>query len=90
MKHAGESVLVGPAVYRGGDVLFRSHVGWGADCQAGGGELVLGQPLPHCPRDAEVGDERVTAREQDVGWLDVAMDDAVLVRVSESPPPPDG
>jgi hypothetical protein len=33
--------------------------------------------------DAEVDDDRVTAREQDVSGLDVAMDDAVLVRVRE-------
>ena len=34
-------------------------------------------------RDAEVGDERLPVAEQDVLGLDVAMDDAVPVRVVE-------
>ena len=43
----------------------------------------LAARLLHRERDAEVGDERVAALEQDVLGLDVAMDDAVRVRVLE-------
>ena len=35
------------------------------------------------PGDAEVGDQRLSAREQDVVGLDVAMDDAALVGVGQ-------
>ena len=43
----------------------------------------LSVALDDAERDAEVGDERATLLQQDVLRLDVAMDDAVALRVVE-------
>ena len=53
-----------------------------ADRHAGLGQLAR-RRLGDRPGDAEVGDQRVAVREQDVLGLDVAVDDALLVGVPE-------
>ena len=50
------------------------------DRHAGLGEL-LAAGLAHRPGDAEIGHQGVTAEQQDVLGLDVAVDDAALVGV---------
>src|SRR5207249_3355969 len=63
-----------------GGLLGREEFG-GADHAAGGGQVRAGEHLG----DAEVSElDRSVRRAQDVGRLDVAMDDAVVVDVSQS------
>ena len=83
VRDAGERVDVAASVelaLAGG--LLGAHVVRRADRGAR-----LRQPLPDLRadrvRDPEVGDERLAPREQDVLRLDVAVHDAVLVRVRE-------
>ena len=81
---ARQAVLVAAAVYVGtARRLLGAHVGRRPDDRAG-----LSQVLPcpgrrHGARDAEVGDHRAAGREHDVLRLDVAVHDAVAVRVGE-------
>ena len=75
---------VGTAVDGSAGELLGRHVGGSAEQLAGGGELT-GRELG----DAEIGDARPLAAvdlargHEDVGGLDVAMDDALAVRVTE-------
>ena len=62
--------------------LFGAHVVGRAQAQAR-----LSQPVasscPNRQRDAEVGHDRLTVLEQDVGGFDVTVDDPVFMRVLE-------
>ena len=65
------------------DGLFGRHVGWRPDHHSwrghpGGLEWFLQRPC-----NAEVGEEDVAVRHQNIFWLDIAMDDAVTVGVRQ-------
>ena len=60
--------------------LFRRHVERGAERQARFGQAAA-SGRAHCERDAEVGHHRPAVGEENVLRLDVAMDDALFVRV---------
>ena len=90
VQHAAEAVDVAPGVdVLAAERLLRAHVVRRADGHAGLGQL-LAAGLAHRPRDAEVGDQRVAAEQQDVLRLDVAVDDAALVGVLRAPRRPRG
>ncbi len=57
--------------------LLRAHVERGADGKAGLGEAVAARP--HGQRDAEVGDQRLSAAQQDIARLDVTVNHAGVV-----------
>ena len=83
VEHRAERVDVAPAVHRAlGPGLLRAHVLRGAEREAG-----LGEPgsarLLHRECDAEVGEQRVAALQQDVLRLDVAVDHALGVGVAQ-------
>ncbi len=81
VEHAAERVDVGAAVEVGlAAGLLGTHVGRGADGEPGLGERagILGGP-----GDAEVGHQRVPLVDQDVGRLDVAVDDPPLVGIGQ-------
>ena len=83
VQHAAERVHIGSAV----DVavarrLLGTHVGDRPHGHAGLGDLVA-RRAGHRAGDAEVSHDGVGPLEQDVLGLDVAMDDAMLVRVAE-------
>ena len=83
VEDAGEAVLVGPGV----DLAFAfgllgTHVGGGPHAQPGPGQPVAGRDA-HGPRDAEVRDQGVALREQDVLRLHVAMNQPFPVGVVE-------
>ena len=63
--------------------LLGRHVGRRADRHAGGGAAMRRNGRTQRLRDAEVGDERVQARRQDVVGLDVAVHHAARMRVRE-------
>ena len=65
-----------------GRALLGAHVGKRADGEARVGEAAAARAA-HGARDAEVADERVPFREEDVLGLDVAVDDVVRMRVRE-------
>ena len=65
------------------DRLFRAHVVWRADRHAGARHPAADRRPGK--RDAEVCHERLAVTEQDVGRLDVAVHNAVAVRVIERP-----
>ena len=71
-----------PSKSRGATGLLGAHIGRCADRQPGLGQLVAATRAER-PGDPEVGHQRVPSREEDVFRLDVAVDDAVLVRVVE-------
>src|SRR3954454_20261388 len=78
VQHTGQTVLVTARVEaRLRHRLLRAHVRRGGQREAG-----LGEPAPsclgHCERDAEIRDQRMAPGEQDVLWLDVATDDALV------------
>ena len=76
-------IEVGAAIDRaraGG--LLRGHVRWRPDHKPGRRLPGAASGVEH-PRDAEVGDDRPPAIEQDVFGLDVAMNDGLAVRVAE-------
>ena len=81
VEHAADGVDVGA---RGdlllGGRLLGAHVVRRAEAEAGLGHAAAGR-CAHGERDAEVGDHRAAVVEQDVLGLDVAVDDAVAVRV---------
>ena len=62
--------------------LLGRHVCRRPDREAGLRELVAARGADG-PRDAEIGDDRVTARKHDVLGLDVTVHHVVLVRVGE-------
>jgi hypothetical protein len=62
--------------------LLGRHVRGRPDGQPGLRQLVAARGADGA-RDAEVGDDRVTARHHDVLGLDVAMHHVVIVRVGE-------
>ena len=78
VEHDAEAVDVGAGVHvLVGRGLLRTHVGRGAEREAGLGQsLVTGA---HRPRDPEVGDQRLPIHQQDVLRLDVAVHGAVPV-----------
>ena len=83
IEHTAEGVDVGASIDVGiAGGLFRAHVVRRAECEAG-----LGDPLAGCDgegaRDAEVGDDGLSAGEHDVAWLDVAVDHAERMGVAE-------
>ncbi len=65
-----------------GGGLLRRHVRRSPDGHAGRGAASL-RRRPFRARHAEVRDQRVAAREQDVLRLDVAVHESLLVRVPE-------
>ena len=83
VQHARETVDVAAAIHlsRARGLLGR-HVRGCPDGESGLRQLVAARGADGA-RDAEVGDDRVTARQHDVLRLDVAMDDVVFVRVRE-------
>ncbi len=83
-QHAGQRVLVGPAVHLLPGQPLRSEVVPAAQQLAGGGQV--GRVRRHRPRDAEVGQVGVVARgDQDVGRLHVAVHQAGGVRRVQRP-----
>ena len=80
VQHAAERVEVGPRRHLAAERLLRRHVGHRADDHA-----VHRQPrLLERDGEAEVADlGRAVGGEPDVAGLEVAVDDAVLVRVGE-------
>ena len=86
VENAGETVLVGPGVHIAlAFGLLGTHVGGRPDAEAGPGQLVAGRDARDArgPRDAEVRDEGVALREQDVLRLDVAMNQSFAVGIVE-------
>ena len=83
VKHAGETVLVRPAVDgRLPDRLFGTHVGASAHGESGSGDSIPAGGADGSG-DAEVGDDGSPAREQDVLRLDVAVHHAVRMSVAQ-------
>jgi hypothetical protein len=82
VEHAAERVDVGGRPDLVPRRLLGGHVHRRPDRHARLRELLTGGIVGRA-RDAEVGDERVLAREEDVLRLDVAVDDPLLVRVVE-------
>src|SRR3954470_9551580 len=83
VQHAPEAVDIAAAVdARIGHALLRTHVGRGAERYAGAGQLLLAE-CAGGTRDPEVGDQCLAILEEDVLGLDVAVNDAVPVRVVE-------
>ena len=82
MEHARQGEDVGARIDRpdtSAHSLFRTHILWCADRDAGPRQSLLGR-LGHRARDPEIGDHRVALFEQDVLGLDVAMNHAAAVR----------
>ena len=89
VQHAAQAVDVAPAVdSRIGHRLLGTHVRRRAERDAGARELGAAA-LGDRARDAEIGDERLAVLQQDVLRLDVAVNDALLVRVVERATRPD-
>jgi hypothetical protein len=85
-QHAGEAVLVAPAVDGAvAEGLLRAHVCRGPDAGAGLGEIGVARLL-HGLGDAEVHHHRVAVVQQDVLRLDVAVDQAAAVGVGQRLP----
>ena len=82
VHHAAERVHVGAAVEGVAGRLLGAHVDRRADDEPGDGEPLVRGGADRAG-DAEVGDDRVARLEQHVAGLDVAVDDAVVVRVGE-------
>ena len=83
VEHAREPVLVRPPVHLAAALdLFGAHVGRSPQADAGLRQLVAGLGSDGA-RDAEVGDQCMALREQDVLGLHVAMDQALAVGVVE-------
>ena len=83
VEDAAQAVDVAPPVELGlPGRLLRAHVLRGTDHDTRMRQLRPGGCLQGA-RDAEVGDQRVTVEQQDVLGLDVAVDDAVPVRVGQ-------
>jgi hypothetical protein len=83
VRHAGQAVQIALLIERGlGRRLFGTHVRWGAEGDARDGEL-LSSRLGDRAGDAEVGDDGVTALEENVLRLDVAVQHSTRVRVDE-------
>ena len=86
IEHAAEAVDVAPPVHlRRAAGLLRAHVGRRPDGEARLGEALVARGLAR-GGDAEVGHDGLVAVEQDVLGLDVAVDDAVPVRVVQREP----
>ena len=82
VEHAGERVQVGASVdLDAAEGLLGGHVGRGPE--SGSHRRRSRLRAPQRPGDAEVSNQGEPVREQDVLGLDVAMDDAALVRVAE-------
>ena len=84
VRDARQAVLVAPPV----DLcaprrLLGAHVCRGPDDRAGLREVLSCSRGADRPRDAEVGDHGGPTRQHDVLGLDVAVHDAVAVRVGE-------
>ena len=83
VQHAGQAVDVAARVHVAAPRrLLGAHVGRRADREAGLGQL-LGAGRAQRAGDAEVGDDRLVAVEEDVLGLDVTVDDAAAVRVGQ-------
>ncbi len=83
VEDAGEAVLVGPGVDLAlASGLLGTHVGGGPHAQAGLGQPAAGREARGA-RDAEVRDQGVALREQDVLGLHVAMNQPFPVGVVE-------
>src|SRR4051812_21399763 len=80
-----QRVDVGAVIHGIAEGLFGRHVPDGAERHAGAGEpRVRGfSRQRERRRDAEIREDRVSILQQDVLGLDVAMDDALIVRVRE-------
>ncbi len=82
VDHAAERVDVSSPVDVGGSAgLLGTHVLRRADRQAGPGDRLL--VASHRPGDPEVGHHGVPIGDQDVGRLDVAVDEASLVGIGQ-------
>ncbi len=81
-EHAPEAVDVGRRAYLLARELLGAHVYRGAHGHAGLRELVLAC-FGARARDAEIGDERVTVGEHHVLGLDIAMNDALRMRIAQ-------
>ena len=80
IDHAAERVdVASPVEVAVRRDLFRTHVCRSADCYPGARKAFT-RGSDDCARDAEVEHVHILAAEQDVLRLDVAVDDAVLVR----------
>ena len=78
-QHAAEAVEVGARIeVSEGHCLLRAHVAGRADRLARLGERQAAGGADRA-RDAEVGDDRVLAREEDVLGFDVAVDDSLAM-----------
>ncbi len=84
VRHRAECIHVASAIDDASGHLLRRHVTGRAHHQARAGHgLILGDVRGDRASHAEVRQERVTARHQDVVGLDVAVDDARRVRVRQ-------
>ena len=83
VEHAAQGIEIAPAIHvLVAGRLLGAHVRRRSHGEAGARRAHLARQLDHV-RDAEVGDVRVIVGEQDVRRLDVAVDDAVPMRVLE-------
>src|SRR6478672_10229676 len=83
VEHAAEAVDVAPAIdARIGHALLRTHVGRSAERDTGTRELLVSE-CAGGTGDPEVCDQGLAILEENVLRLDVAVDDAVAVRVVE-------
>ena len=82
VQHAAEGVDVAPAVHLTAAGLLRAHVGGGAEGEAGLGELSHARDLEGAGH-AEVGHPGVSAAQEDVLGLDVAVDHSAPVGAVE-------
>ena len=87
-EHAAQGEDVGASVDGAGPArLFGRHVQRRAQGGAGAGDAQVLAGIEKAARDAEVqhlGLAGIAARQKDIGWLDVAVDDPVSVRHGQS------
>jgi hypothetical protein len=73
-----QGIKIGPAIHRIAAGLLRGHVSRGADSMAGAGQRLVIQGQGH----AEIGQQRpAISPQQNVGGLDIAMNDPLAVSV---------
>ena len=82
VEHAAQRVDIAARIRLIARRLLGTHVRRSADAHARARESLADGRVQRA-RDAKVGDERMPGSEENVLRLDVAMDDAVLVRVGE-------
>jgi hypothetical protein len=83
IHHAAERVDVASRVNRASRRLLGAHVQHGTERETGAGERVRGRAVAHDLRDSKVCDDGRAAADEDVLRLDVAVDDALRVRIVE-------